>query len=75
MEGLMAHFRVAFAKVNGLEKNDLGIQDLDAGTLEEARKEAPTCTRPVGTNMIAIYREDQKIEVLGVEPNAQAALT
>ena len=64
----MAHFRVVFVKVDGLEQDDLGIQDLDAGTLEEARREAPTCTRPVGTNTIVICREDEKVEVLSVEP-------
>jgi len=65
----MAQFRVIFVKVNGIQQDDLCIQDLNAETLEEARKEAGICAVPIGTNMLVICQEGKKVEVLGVEPN------
>ena len=66
----MAQFRVIFVEVHGIQQNDLGIRDLHAGTLEEARKEARTCAGPIGTNMMVISQEGKRVEVLGVEPDA-----
>ena len=62
----MGDFRAIFLKIDGLEEDDLGVRELDARTLEDAKTEAQVCTRPAGTNMIVICRESQKVCRIGV---------